>query len=277
MTERYTEEYIEKNPNTVDWLYISVYQKLSEKFIDKYSEKVYWGYISINQKLSEKFIEKYSEKVNWYYISEYQKLSEKFIEKYSKKVNWECISEYQKLSEKFIDKYSEKVNWYCISRYQKLSEKFIEKYSKKVNWDWISIHQKLSEKFIKKHNLRIPESSWMYKTNKEKEKYIRENTEYSIENGMVIAYKSCRSDGYSKFNFQYKYQVGNEYESTADFNEDDDASFGLSAWTKDGALEYCNDGKLFKVGIPLSNLACVVQNGKKLRGTKIRILEEIVG
>jgi len=79
----------------------------------------------------------------------------------------------------------------------------------------------------------------------------------------------------SVYNWQYHYEVGNEYESTADVNEDDNNSFGLSAWTKDGALKYYSAGKLFKVGIKLEDLACIVHDGNKIRARKIRILEEL--
>ena len=69
----------------VDWVYISIYQKLSESFIEKHIDKVKWNYISMFQTLSESFIEKYFDKVRWSYISKYQTLSESFVEKYSNK------------------------------------------------------------------------------------------------------------------------------------------------------------------------------------------------
>ena len=113
---------------------------------------------------------------------------------------------------------------------------FKEKFQKKVNWNYISAYQNLSEEFIEKHKLTIPESSWMYKDKEWKRKYIQENTNYDIIDDKVIAYKSCRSDGYSAFNFQYYYEVGKEYESHADYNSDEENSFGLSAWTKEKAI-----------------------------------------
>ena len=69
----------------VHWKNIS--QKLSEEFIEKFQDKVHWYYISRYQKLSEEFIEKFQDKVHWYYISSYQKLSEEFIEKFQDKVS----------------------------------------------------------------------------------------------------------------------------------------------------------------------------------------------
>ncbi|MFW9875222.1 MAG: hypothetical protein ACFFG0_19115, partial [Candidatus Thorarchaeota archaeon] len=95
-----------------------------------------------------------------------------------------------------------------------------------------------------------------------------------IKDGKVIAYKSCRSDGYSCFNFQYKYEEGKEYESHADYNEENSNSFGLSAWTREKALEYYKKGKLFKVLIDTDDIACIVQNGNKIRCTKLKIRGE---
>ena len=48
--------------------------------ISELEEPIDWVEISVYQKLSESFIEKYSDKVNWYCVSVYQKLSESFID-----------------------------------------------------------------------------------------------------------------------------------------------------------------------------------------------------
>ena len=77
------------------------------------------------------------------------------------------------------------------------------------------------------------------------------------------------------FNFQYFYEVGKVYESHADCNADNDNSFGLSAWTKEEAIDYC-DKKLFKVAIKVEDIACIVHEGNKIRARKIRIVEEVV-
>ena len=180
-------------------------------------------------------------------------------------MNWYCIS-----------KHSDKVNWYYISKYQKLSEKFIEKHSDKVDWTYISKYQKFSKKFIEKHNLAIPETCWLYKTKEEKLEYIRDNTNYEvIDNQYIIAYKSTKIDGSSVFNFRYNYQVGKTYESHCDCNIDNKNSFGLSAWTKEKALEYYNIGKLFKVKIDIEDIGCFVQEDGKIRCWKLTILEEV--
>ena len=235
---------------------------------------VNWYFISVKNVLSEDFIREFKDYVDWSGISRYQKLSEDFIREFKNKVTWDYISVYHKLSEDFIREFKDAWYWSYISKYQKLSEKFIREFKDYVDWPIISCYQKLSEDFIREFNLTIPDTCWLYKSAAEKEQYIREYTNYEIINGEVIAYKSCRSDGYSTFNFQYKYEVGKEYESLADYNIDNQDSFGLSAWTKEKALEYCKE-KLFKVAIKLEDIACIVQNRNKIRASKLRIIEEI--
>ena len=258
-----------------DWNKISYTPGLSEEFIRENSDKACWICISRFQKLSEEFIRENVNKVSWVYISHYQKLSEEFIREFSDKVNWRLISYHQKISEKFIREFSDKVNWEYILRYQKLSEEFIKENSDKLTWKSIAKYQKLSQEFIQEYNLTIPETCWLYKDKEFKRQYIKENTEYEIIGDKVIAYKSCRKDGSSVYNFQYYYEIGGEYESNADYNIDERDSFGLSAWTKEKALEYYSKGKLFKVEIDLEDIAAIVLEENKIRASKIKILEEI--
>jgi hypothetical protein len=260
-----------------EWDKISSTPGLSEDFIRENSDKVNWQYISRYQKLIEEFIREFSDKLYWWEISSYQKLSEDFIREISDKVYFDLISKYQKLSENFIREFSDKVNWINISKFQKLSEEFIIENSDKVNRYNIFKYQKLGKDLIKKYNtnIHIPETNWLYKDKEYKKKYIKENTEHEIIGDKVIAYKSCRKDGYSAFNFQYHYEVGGEYECHSDYNVDEENSFGLSAWTKEKALSYYDRGKLFKVEIDLENIAAVVQDENKIRASKIKILEEV--
>ena len=270
----WSENFIREFQYRVNWHDISTYQTLSEDFIREFKDRVNWHCVSACQKLSENFIREFEDSVDWYNISKYQKLSENFIREFQDYVDWANISCYQKLSEDFIRKFKDRVNWHCVSIYQKLSENFIREFQNNVSWYNISKYQKLSEDFIREFNLTIPDTCWRYKSAAEKEQYIREHTNYEIINGEIIAYKSCRSNGYSKYNFQYKYEVGKEYESHADYNIDNENSFGLSAWTKEKALKYCKE-KLFKVAIKPEDIACVVQDGNKIRASKLRIIEEI--
>jgi hypothetical protein len=140
-----------------------------------------------------------------------------------------------------------------------------------VNWSRISTHQKLSKKFRTEHNLSVPSGNWLYVTREEKLAAIKKCGLYEI-NDEIIAYKGVRSDGYSKFNFQYHYEVGGTYESHCDCNLNYESSFGLSAWTLEKAREYCNE-KIFKVAISIDDLGAIVHDGEKLRCWKFRILE----
>ena len=268
-----SETFIEKYADKVDWTLISEYQELSETFIERHADKVNWRFISEYQKLSEGFIEKHAKSVDWHNISIRQQLSESFIENYTGKVDWTLISAYQKLSEAFIEKHADKVNWNFISKYQGLSETFIKRHADKVNWRCIAKYQKLSEDFRKQYGIKTPENSWLYASNEEKLKAVKQHG-YSVENGNVIAYKSCRANGYSIFNFQYRYEVGKTYTSHCDCNLGCNASFGLSAWTMERALNYC-DEKLFKVSIPLEKLGAIAYGSKELRAFEMTILEEI--
>jgi hypothetical protein len=256
-----------------DWDEISVKLGLTEVFIRENANKVNWYFISYYQKLSEEFIREFSDKIDWDCVSQQQKLSEDFIREFSKKVNWYHISIYQKLSEEFIREFSNEVDWNNISIYQKLSEGFIREFFKKLYY--IERYQKLSPEFIKEYNLTIPETCWLYKDKEFKREYIKTNTSYEIIGDKVIAYKTCREDGYSRFNFQYHYETGKEYEAHADYNINNYNSFGLSAWIKEKAIEYYNIGKLFKVEIDLDDIAAIVHEGNKIRASKIKILEEV--
>ena len=235
--------------------------------------KLDWNYISKYQKLSEDFIREFQDKVDWYFISIYQKLSEDFIREFQDKVNWDCISIYQKLSEDFIREFQDKVNWDWVSIYLKLSEEFIREFKDKVNWYSISEYQKLSDSFFEEFGLTKPKNNWLYVTNEEKREKVKEKHE--LNDDYVIAYKSTRIDGHSVFNFQYRYEVGKTYESHCDCNLNENSSFGLSAWTKEGALQYYPEGKLFKIRIHLDDLGAMTSSGK-LRASRIEILEEVI-
>ena len=166
------------------------------------------------------------------------------------------------------------MDWFGISVNQKLSESFIEKYADRMNWNLISVYQRLSEEFRIKHNLAISKHSWLYTDSFTKRKAIEDCGLYELHGDYVLAYKGIRSDNYSKFNFQYKYELGGIYESHADHNLDNDNSFGLSAWTKEKAEQYCNE-KLIKVRIHLDHVAALVHDCHKIRCTQFEVVEEL--
>jgi len=256
----------------MNWFEISQTPGLTEDFIREHKDLVCWTYISKYQKLSEDFIREHKDLVCWVYISTYQKLSEDFILEHKSLVNWYNISVYQKLSEDFIRENKDLVYWVYISEYQKLSEDFIREHKNLVNWIYISQYQKLSEDFIREFNLSIPTDNWLYISAEDKLSIVRQTNLYEIDGEYIIAYKGVRSDNYSKFNFQYKYEVGETYSCHADFNLSNENSFGLSAWTLEKAREYCNQ-KILKVKIHASDLAAVVHKGGKLRCQKFLVIK----
>ena len=267
------ESFIEKYFTMVNWYRISSYQKLSENFIDKHANDVKWNWISEYQRLSESFIEKYVDKVNWIDISYCQKLSESFIEKYADKVDWIAICAYQKLSEGFIEKYAGEVDWHYVSIYQKLSENFIRKYKNKLNLRVIARHQVISKElakelgvtsvFLRHNNCLKPMSHW--------KEAVKATSLYECHKDYFYAYKGIRSDRYSCKNFQYRYLPGETYECFSDYS-DDENSFGLSAWTKEKATNYC-DELVIKVKIYYKDITAVVHDGGKIRCRKMTVLD----
>jgi len=100
---------------------------------------------------------------------------------------------------------------------------------------------------------------------------------YEIDGDYIIAYKSTNADGSSRFaQGEYLYEVGKAYRTDkCDCNAENANSFGLSAWTKEGALDYYQKGKLFKVRIHIDDIGAIVQDGSKIRCFKLEVIEEI--
>jgi hypothetical protein len=96
-----------------------------------------------------------------------------------------------------------------------------------------------------------------------------------IKDGKVIAYKSVKKNFASVFKSVIIYKIGETYSAHCDCNSNNDNSFGLSAWTKEKALEYHDQGKLLLVEIDIDDIGCIVQNGSKIRAKKIKILKEV--
>ena len=157
-----------------------------------------------------------------------------------------------------------------------MTESFIEKYQDQVDWNYISKYQKLSIEFRKKYHLQIGKDNWLYQPDNYKLEKLKECGLYEIiDNKYIIAYKGIRSNNYSRYNFQYFYEIGKEYESNCDCDIDHENSFGLSAWTLKGAKEYCNK-KIIKVQIAIKDLGAIVHSGNKLRCFKFKVLGEVL-
>ena len=189
-------------------------------------------------------------------------------------VDWDYISCYQKLSENFIKEFKDKIysNLGSISKYQKLSENFIREFKYKVSWPLIISYQKLSPEFIEEFDLDIDEDNWLYKSTDFKKQQIVDCGLYECHEDYFIAYKAIRNDRYSHYNFQYQYLPNEVYECNCDCTNDEN-SFGLSAWTYEGAENYNNRGLIVKVKVKYENVGRLVHNSNKIRCFKIEVLE----
>ncbi len=267
--------------------YVSMFEFLTEDFLRIYSNMFTssygWENISKFQILSEDFIRDFKNNVSWSHICKYQKLSETFIREFKDYVNWNNISAYQLLSESFIREFKNDVDWRYICVNQTLSEEFIIEFQDYVYYTGIVDYQKVSEEFRNQflrinHGLYLNDSHWLYKSKKDKLKYIKENTNYEIvDDEYIIAYKSVRQNRYSCYNFQYQYLDGETYSSHCDCNIENKNSFGLSAWTYDGAKDYYKEGKILKVQIAIDKIGVIVHNNEKIRCFEFLVLKEVSG
>ena len=261
--------------NYDNWERLSLCESLTEDFIQEFKDKVDWFSISRYPHLSEDFIRKFADKVDWYYISAYQSLSEDFIREFQDRVAWDWIVKYQPLSEDFIREFKDKVNWNYISANQHLSENFIREFKDEVNWAWISAYQHLSKEFIEefkdKIHMNFIADSWHYKSVEEKKKAVMDTGLYECHEDYFIAYKGIRKDRYSRFSFQYQYLKGHTYETWCDCSSNE-SSYGFSAWTKEGAREYCKE-LIVRVKVRYEDVGRVVHDGGKIRCFKMEILD----
>ena len=261
--------------NYDNWERLSLCESLTEDFIQEFKDKVDWFSISRYPHLSEDFIRKFADKVDWYYISAYQCLSEDFIREFQDRVAWDWIVKYQPLSEDFIREFKDKVNWNYISANQHLSENFIREFKDEVNWAWISAYQHLSKEFIEEFKDKIYMNfiadSWHYKSIEEKKKAVMDTGLYECHDDYFIAYKGIRKDRYSRFSFQYQYLKGHTYETWCDCSSNE-SSYGFSAWTKEGAREYCKE-LIVRVKVRYEDVGRVVHDGGKIRCFKMEILD----
>ena len=251
---------------------------LSEDFILDFADNLDWFYLSAEQPLSENLIRKFQDKVNWGKISESQKLSEDFIREFKDKVVWSNICKFQKLSEDFMREFKDRIFWCDVCQYQSMSEDFMREFENEIRWDDVSKYQKLSEsfklefsKFIYMKKCNSP-YNWLYRSTDYKRQCILDH--YEMDGDYIIAYKTTRKNGYSKYNFQYRYEVGKEYEAHCDFNSDEEASFGLSAWTRENALRYYSRGDLYEVRIHIDD-AVKVYNYHKIRCSKFKVVKKL--
>jgi len=216
----------------------------------------------------------------------YQNVTEKIIEKYKNKyadLEWEIICRNQKLSISFIERNKDKISWLDISAYQELNEKFIEKHLENLNIPYIMKFQKLSERFIKKYydllfsSLYLRKDSWHYKTKKEKKDEIVKLKEYECYKNYFIAFKLVRENRLPLFNSKFKYNKRGIYKTWADTSSNENG-FGFSC----GSYNYIEEIKnkinhiktqTVRVKIKYEDVARILENGRKLRVFKIKVLD----
>ena len=270
-----TEDFMDANVGMLPWDILSSKQVMSIEFMLKHRDRINWKMASANQYLPEEFAEHFPELVSMPHFVVGQPLSEGFLAKNKDKFGWHDVSRYQCMSEEFISEMSEYVDWSSLSQ-APLTETFIDANIDRLEPGFISVYQKLSKDFIKDHSkwliprliadyqCDLPDgympsspSSWYGKDIEYKRSYMKFVRSFDMDGDYVIAYKACRLDGYSTYNFHYQYAVGSIYESTADHNADKLNSFGLSACTYDCALDYYPH-RIVKVKIHLDDIAVVV-------------------
>ena len=271
--QKMSEGFMGKHWADLDKGAVSQYQKMSEGFMEKRWADLDKGRVSANQKMSEGFMEKHWADLDKALVSANQKMSEGFMEKRWADLNKGRVSQYQKMSEGFMEKRWADLDKGRVSANQKMSEGFMEKHWADLDKGWVSEYQKMSEEFRVRHNIPLPEDNWLYFSDEQKLAEIKKCGLYELDGDTIIAYKGIRSDNYSAFNFQYKYEIGGEYESHCDCTNDE-SSFGLSAWTLEQARDYCGE-KVIKVSIKISDLGRIVHDGGKLRCFKLKVLEEV--
>ena len=203
----------------------------------------------------------WADRVNWWRISRSQSLSEEFIREFSGRVDWRCISAHQSLSEGFIREFADLVKWGCISRSQLLSEEFLKEFSDRIQPD----HR---------------QDNWLYADRATKLRHIRENApEFETqedENGpFIVAYKSTLKGGRSNFKPSIRYEVGGIYKARCDHNMRQENSFGLSAWTREGAESHVPGGELYRVKIYVDDIGAMVHDGRKIRCKRQEFIERI--
>ena len=206
------------------------------------------------------------------------------MERHVERLDWGKISCHQTLSESFMERHAKRLNWKSISVHQTLSEPFMERHAERLNWKWISRYQRLSDALIEKHADKLPENlrenNWLYADRQEKIRHIRERApEFSIqedEHGpFILAWKATHSGGRSDFDPSLVYAVGETREARCDCRMDENNSFGLSAWTEEGAKSFIPGGELYRVKIYIDDIGAMVHDGKKIRCRRQTFVERV--
>ena len=113
----YSEEFMNKNMDKLNWKEISSIPNLSEKFIEKYFDKLDLDEICFNPNISLKFIDKHSDKLNFELLELAtvggagfrNPFSLQFIAKHADKFNLEDVFSHHNYSTKSLEKVYKKI------------------------------------------------------------------------------------------------------------------------------------------------------------------------
>ena len=233
--------------------------------------------------LSEDLLSVLDKNVNWFYFAVFSKINSNNIirlsDRWLEHNLWIIVIAHQCFTPTVIRSlahiWDSEGLWHFITRrqYANITADIIESYAYKLDLDYLVKYQKLTPELIEKYNLTIPETCWLYKDSEFKKNQISDD--YEKFDTYFIAYKAIRKDWYSHHDTTFKYEIGKESESKADFNVDNDSSFGLSAWTLEKAIKFNSSGIFIKVKIHYEDVAAIVYNENKIRCTKLAVLEEV--
>lgn len=283
-----SEDFMERHFDEIKkYDFITSTQIMSEGFLKKHINDLNLSFACSNQCLSEDFIKYcedngYDDKLSWYLISIYQKLSEDFIEEHIEKLSLEQIFRYNKLSISFIKRHIFGVDLNIILKYQKYDDEFFEfVYNNEIGknyWPYFAKYHKFSDDMMKKYKVLgdgdYRFDNWLYITTEEKKNAVIKSNKYECYDDYFIAYKSVRKDGYSLFNFQYKYEKGGIYEGVCDCTSTD-SSFGFGVGTMEFAETYGekNWSKIIKCKVRYEDVGRLVHDDEKIRCFKFEVLE----
>src|SRR3990167_1011589 len=62
-----------KNPNRLDWGWVSEYQKLTAAELREFKDRLDWGWVSQCQKLTAADLREFKDRLDWGWVSRYQK------------------------------------------------------------------------------------------------------------------------------------------------------------------------------------------------------------
>ncbi len=277
-----TEEDMEANYSKLDKKALIIWQILSEEFIRKHIHDLDLILLARYQVLSEDFIRTYcmplaaNPNMSTYFarliynILRYQSLSMEFIVEFLPTiihsgtkihpVNLVTTLKYQELDEEtirfFLTEYkcNKFYNLICriICHFQKLSEDIVREFPHLIHdhmcKKYLYTYQCFSKEFYDEFGLPICNGS----VNKPEfwKHYIIGTGKFECGSDSFYLYKVVRADGYSVYNYHFKFEEGGTYETFSDYSYDKH-SFGFEGSTFKGMkydkIRTYNNAPKFKI------------------------------